>query len=105
MFLAFVFLESTAAGYAFATSQGDPAGAAVIAWALFSICKPSSADLPCVTNTAIVIHQEVPFIRWSAFVFFILSLFAVIKALYSSYRGGGGILHDEERAPLIPGTE
>lgn len=39
VFLAFLFLESTAAGYAFATASGDPAGAAVISWALFSICK------------------------------------------------------------------
>ncbi|WOO81916.1 uncharacterized protein LOC62_04G005431 [Vanrija pseudolonga] len=87
VFLAFVFLESTAAGYAFATAQGDPAGASVIAWALFSI----------------FIHQEVPFIRWSAFAFFILSLFAILKALYSSWRTGSNILHDDERAPLIAG--
>lgn len=86
VFLAFVFLETTAAGYAFATYQGDPAGAAVIAWALFSI----------------YIHQDDKFIRWSAFVFFILSLFAVLKALYSSFKTGRNILHDEERAPLIP---
>lgn len=39
VFLAFAFLESTAVGYAFATARGDPAGAAVIAWALFSICE------------------------------------------------------------------
>jgi hypothetical protein len=39
VFLSFLFLESTAAGYAFATASGDPAGAAVISWALFSICK------------------------------------------------------------------
>lgn len=87
VFLAFVFLSSTAAGYAFATAQGDAAGAAVIAWALFSI----------------FIHQRSPFIRWSAFAFFILTLFAVLKAIYSSLRGERSILHDEERAPLISG--
>lgn len=27
------------------------------------------------------LHQHVPFIKWSAFAFFILSLFAVIKAV------------------------
>ncbi|GMK56690.1 hypothetical protein CspeluHIS016_0305300 [Cutaneotrichosporon spelunceum] len=90
VFLAFLFLESTAAGYAFATASGDPAGAAVISWALFCI----------------YLHQTDPFIKWSAFAFFILSLFAVIKAVYSSFRAGRSILHDEERAPLIaPATE
>ncbi|BEI82750.1 hypothetical protein CcaverHIS002_0306180 [Cutaneotrichosporon cavernicola] len=88
VFLSFLFLESTAAGYAFATASGDPAGAAVISWALFSI----------------YLHQTVPFIKWSAFAFFILSLFAVIKAVYSSFRAGRSILHDEERAPLIAGA-
>lgn len=77
VFLAFVFLESTAAGYAFATQQGDPAGAAVIAWALFSICKLNISW----SKLTSVIHQSSKFIRWSAFAFFILSLFAVLKAL------------------------
>lgn len=87
VFLAFVFLESTAAGYAFATSAGDAAGAAVIAWALFSI----------------FIHQRNPFIHWSALAFFILSLFAVLKAVYTSFRSGRSLLHDDERAPLLTG--
>lgn len=87
VFLAFVFLESTAAGYAFATAAGDPAGAAVIAWALFSI----------------FLHQHNPFIHWSALVFFILSLFAVIKAVYTNFRSGRSLLHDDERAPLLSG--
>lgn len=53
VFLAFVFLESTAAGYAFATAQGDPAGASVIAWALFSICMlcPVCYDLTTQSST------------------------------------------------------
>jgi hypothetical protein len=38
VFLAFVFLESTAAAYAFASKEGDAAGAAAITWALFAIC-------------------------------------------------------------------
>ncbi|KAL7422965.1 hypothetical protein Q5752_002263 [Cryptotrichosporon argae] len=88
VFLAFVFLESTAAAYAFATREGDAAGAAAITWALF----------------AIFIHQtSSKFIHWSALVFFILSLFAIIKALYTTIRGSGSVLHDEERAPLIAG--
>jgi hypothetical protein len=39
VFLAFVFLETTAAAYAFASTEGDAAGAAAITWALFAICK------------------------------------------------------------------
>lgn len=85
VFLAFVFLETTAAAYAFASAEGDAAGAAAITWALF----------------AIFIHQRNTFIHWSAFVFFILSLFAILKSLYSSVKGGRNILHDEERAPLV----
>jgi len=40
VFLAFVFLETTAAAYAFASREGDAAGAAAITWALFAICEP-----------------------------------------------------------------
>lgn len=39
VFLAFVFLETTAAAYAFASKEGDAAGAAAITWALFAICE------------------------------------------------------------------
>ncbi|RXK41057.1 hypothetical protein M231_01688 [Tremella mesenterica] len=89
VFLAFVFLETTAAAYAFASKEGDAAGAAAITWALF----------------AIFIHQtSSKFIHWSAFAFFILSLFAIIKSLYTTLRGSGSALHDEERAPLVPGS-
>ncbi|KAK1923179.1 hypothetical protein DB88DRAFT_494110 [Papiliotrema laurentii] len=89
VFLAFVFLETTAAAYAFASKEGDAAGAAAITWALF----------------AIFIHQtSSKFIHWSAFVFFVLSLFAILKSLYSTIRSGGNVLHDEERAPLVSGS-
>ncbi|WVN89787.1 uncharacterized protein L203_105017 [Cryptococcus depauperatus CBS 7841] len=86
VFLAFIFLETTAAAYAFASKEGDIAGGAAITWALF----------------AIFIHQtSSKFIHWSAFVFFILALFAVIKSLFTTIRGSGSLLHDEERAPLV----
>jgi len=86
VFLAFVFLETTAAAYAFASKEGDAAGAAAITWALF----------------AIFIHQtSSKFIHWSAFAFFILSLFAILKSLYTTIKGSGTLLHDEERAPLV----
>ncbi|RSH87028.1 hypothetical protein EHS25_003516 [Saitozyma podzolica] len=89
VFLAFVFLETTAAAYAFASREGDAAGAAAITWALF----------------AIFIHQtSSKFIHWSALAFFILSLFAILKSLYTTLRGSGNVLHDEERAPLVAGS-
>ncbi|WWC65292.1 uncharacterized protein I303_107909 [Kwoniella dejecticola CBS 10117] len=89
VFLAFVFLETTAAAYAFASKEGDAAGAAAITWALF----------------AIFIHQtSSKFIHWSAFAFFLLSLLAIIKSLISTIRGNGTLLHDEERAPLVSGS-
>lgn len=45
VFLAFVFLESTAAAYAFASKEGDAAGAAAITWALFAICESCGVDI------------------------------------------------------------
>lgn len=45
VFLAFVFLETTAAAYAFASREGDAAGAAAITWALFAICKRHRVDM------------------------------------------------------------
>ena len=45
VFLAFVFLETTAAAYAFASQEGDAAGAAAITWALFAICESGTASL------------------------------------------------------------
>lgn len=87
MFLAFVFLESTAAAYAFASKEGDAAGAAAITWALFAICKCPLTF--CLSHQLVghllirsVIHQTgSKFIHWSALAFFILSLFAIVKSL------------------------
>lgn len=88
VFLAFVFLETTAAAYAFASKEGDAAGAAAITWALF----------------AIFIHQtSSKFIHWSALAFFILSLFAILKSLYSTVRSGRNSIIDSEQAPLLRG--
>ena len=44
VFLAFVFLESTAAAYAFASQEGDAAGAAAITWALFAVCESAMLE-------------------------------------------------------------
>lgn len=55
VFLAFVFLETTAAAYAFASQEGDVAGAAAITWALFAICERFiliSAYLGCARGIA-----------------------------------------------------
>ena len=56
VFLAFVFLETTAAAYAFASAEGDAAGAAAITWALFAICAYPSFD-PCSSEMLIVALQ------------------------------------------------
>lgn len=81
VFLAFVFLETTAAAYAFASQEGDAAGAAAITWALFAICQLIFV-CPYESANMLVIHQtSSKFIHWSAFVFFILSLFAILKSL------------------------
>lgn len=85
------FLEATAAAYAFSSPEGDLAGSIAITWALF----------------AIFAHQRSSaFIHWSALAFAILSLFWVVKSLWGVFFANrrGGILHDEERAPLVGGN-
>ncbi|KAH9858597.1 hypothetical protein C2E23DRAFT_864486 [Lenzites betulinus] len=89
-FLAFFFLEATAATYAFSSAEGDLPASIAIAWSLW----------------AIFARQRHPaFIHWSALAFAILSLVWVVKAAIGVglklRRGGRGISLDEERAPLI----
>jgi len=89
VFLALFFLESTSVAYAFSSEEGDLAGAIAIAWSLWAIFAQQTSS---------------KFIHWSAFAFALLSLLSVAKALWSlvcARRGVGGILHDEERAPLV----
>jgi len=92
VFLGLLFLEATSAAYAFSSPEGDLAASIAIAWGLF----------------AIYAHQHNAFIHWSALAFSLLSLFWILKSLYGyfvSYRGrSGSVLHDEERAPLVPGN-
>jgi len=89
VFLSLLFLESTAAAYAFASTEGDLPGAFVISWTLWAIFD----------------HQRSSaFIHWSALAFSILSVFWVLKATYGLYRkntGGRIALADEERGPLL----
>lgn len=85
-----IFLESTAAAYAFSSTEGDLPASIAIAWSLW----------------AIFVHQRQPaLIHWSALAFAILALFWVGKATIGLglriRRGRGGISLDEERAPLI----
>jgi hypothetical protein len=56
---------------------------------------------------AIFQHQRSSdFVHWSAFAFALLSLFWVVKSLWGHFanRRGYGVLHDEERAPLVGGN-
>jgi hypothetical protein len=79
-----LFLSSTSCAYAFASREGDAAGAAAISWALFAICKLKH-DLHILAKRQLipsVIHQtSSKFIHWSALAFFILSVFAILKSL------------------------
>jgi hypothetical protein len=81
------FFEATAAAYAFSTPEGDLPAAIAITWSLFAIFE----------------HQRTPFIHWSALGFALLSLVWVSKGVFglvSTWRRGGIVLEDEERAPL-----
>ncbi|KZT10982.1 uncharacterized protein LAESUDRAFT_672626 [Laetiporus sulphureus 93-53] len=90
VFLGLLFLEATAATYAFSSPEGDLPASIAIAWSLW----------------AIFAQQRSPaFIHWSALAFSILACVWVGKAVVGSFlklrRGSGGISLDEERAPLI----
>ncbi|THH19406.1 hypothetical protein EW146_g1743 [Bondarzewia mesenterica] len=93
VFLALLFLEATAAAYAFSSPEGDLPASIAIAWALF----------------AIFAHQRSSkFIHWSALAFAILALVWVIKGgvglARKTWSRGGIVLEDEERAPLVGGN-
>lgn len=86
VFLALLFLETTAAGYAFSTKEGDLPASIAIAWSLF----------------AIFAHQTTSkFIHWSALAFAVLTVLWVIKGgwgLTTRIRGGHIRLDDAEAA-------
>ena len=92
VFLALLFLESTAAAYAFSAPEGDLPAAVAISWFLW----------------AVFVQQHQPFVHWGALAFAVLSLLWVGKALIALgvriSRGGARISLDEERAPLIGGN-
>ena len=82
------FFEATSAAYAFSTPEGDLPAAIAITWSLFAIFDR---------------QRRVSFIHWSALAFALLSLIWVVKGavgLLSTWRRGGIVLEDEERAPL-----
>jgi len=87
--LALVFLASTSVSYAFHSRKGDIAGAAVIAWELL----------------AIYVNQPHPkLIHWFALAGFIVSLLAIVKAVFYTARSPA-LTDDGERAPLIAGSD
>lgn len=90
VFLGLFFLEATSAAYAFSSPEGDLAASIAIAWSLWAIFQ----------------HQHTPFIHWSALAFSILSFVWIAQALWGTFTSNrrGGLLHDEERAPLIGGN-
>jgi hypothetical protein len=91
VFLGLFFLEATSTAYAYSAPEGDIAGSIAITWSLFAIYTQ---------------QQSSRFIHWSALAFAVLSLFAIFKSLWghwTSHRSARGLLHDEERDPLVPG--
>ncbi|KAJ6558523.1 hypothetical protein DFH09DRAFT_922414 [Mycena vulgaris] len=91
VFLALFFLEGTAATYSFSTAEGDLPASIAIAWSLFAIFAHQTAS---------------GFVHWSSLVFAIIALVWVVKGAYGTFvKSRGGVrLHDEERAPLVPGV-
>lgn len=91
VFIALLLLEGTAAAYVFA-DRGDVVGAGVISLALLAIFQHQS------------IYRAEKFIHFSALVFFIISLIAVLRATIAAVTGSRRITaasSDEERAPLV----
>jgi hypothetical protein len=91
VFFAASILEATAVGYAFASAEGDLAGAVAITWSLFGIWARQSR------------HGGSGFVATVTLIFSVISAFWVLVATYRLYKAKGvhGVLHDEERAPLI----
>jgi len=88
---ALAFLASTSVGYAFSNgTQGDVAGAAVIAWALLGVFSEQR-------------HPAV--IHWFALGAFLVAGASVVKALLFAFRSGSVIGNDSERAPLVAGSD
>ncbi|KAI9607062.1 hypothetical protein KEM48_001618 [Puccinia striiformis f. sp. tritici PST-130] len=79
-------LASTGIGYTLHSDQGDVAGAIVIAIQLVGVYTRQT---------------ETESIHWVAFGTFLATLLAILKAFYSSFRGGRIRLTDSEHAPLI----
>lgn len=93
VFFALFILEATAAAYAFSSPEGDLAGAIAITWSLFGIYAHQSARHGCGT-----------FVSISSLVFACLSAFWIFVSCWRLYKVKGGVrgvLHDEERAPLV----
>ncbi|CAG7853319.1 SubName: Full=Uncharacterized protein {ECO:0000313/EMBL:CCA73461.1} [Serendipita indica DSM 11827] len=92
VFLSLFILEATSAAYAFSSPEGDLAGSIAITWSLFGIWARQSR----VGGSG--------FVGITSLIFASLSAFWVLKGLYGIYIAKGesrGILHDEERAPLV----
>ncbi|KAJ7690634.1 hypothetical protein B0H17DRAFT_935710 [Mycena rosella] len=91
VFLALFFLEGTAATYSFSSAEGDLPASIAIAWSLFAIFAQQTGS---------------GFVHWSSLVFAIIALVWVLKGAYGVFvKSRGGVrLHDEERAPLVPGA-
>lgn len=90
VFLALLFLEATAATYAFSSPEGDLPASIVIALSLWAIYAHQTSD---------------KFVHWTSLIFAIITLVWVIKGAYGLWKKtwGGGVRLDAESAPLVAG--
>jgi hypothetical protein len=86
VFLALLFLEATAAGYAFSSKEGDLFASIAIAWALFGIFAHQTSS---------------PFIHWTALVFAVFTLLWVAKGVW----GLGTKIHTSRGAIRLDDAE
>jgi hypothetical protein len=90
VFLALLFLEATAATYAFSSPEGDLPASIVIVLSLWAIYAHQTSD---------------KFVHWTSLIFAIITLVWVIKGAYGLWKKtwGGGVRLDAESAPLVAG--
>jgi hypothetical protein len=89
VFLGLLFLESTTAGYAFSTKEGDLPASFAIAWALFAIFAHQTSSA---------------FVHWTALVFACLSAVWVVKGAWGlscRIRSGRGAIRLEDSEATV----
>lgn len=99
--------DALGSGYAFHSSQGDIAGAAVIAFELLAIFVGKSVNCSSrhSSHFPLPAQQHPKIIHWFALGGFVVSLLAIVKAVFYTARNPSLVGDDGERAPLIAGSD